>query len=272
MDQLIFEPNINDLNIIIIGSGNIAYHLCKAFSKTDINIDGLHARNEKEGLRLAKMSKCAYYPHISEIPENCDIYLICVSDDAIKNVVDHLPDHIKKQRIVAHTSGSKSMEETMKTCNNAGVFYPLQTFTKGKRMTYRAIPFCINGKNEDTRQTLSLLANKISESVQFIDDEQRKNIHLSAVLINNFVNHLIHASELLLKKKSIDPSILQPLLLETIKKQKSLGALEAQTGPARRMDSKTIAAHLDLLKNHPAFQKIYDALTRSIQQTYNPKK
>ena len=256
------------MNIFIIGSGNIASHMAKAFKKTAIHISGIYARNDKEGRHIAHKSNIIWYDQLKSIPKDSDVYLICVSDDAIIQVVDQLPKSIKKSKIIAHTSGSKSIEETMKTCINAGVFYPLQTFTKGKNINYKAIPFCINGISKKAIKILTDLGNIISDSVHLIDDKQRKSIHLSAVMINNFVNHLIYISQDLMTKENVDPDILQPLLLETIRKQKALGAFEAQTGPARRKDSQTLIVHLDLLRQFKEYKAIYMTMSKSIQKTY----
>ena len=260
------------MNIFIIGSGNIAYHLSKAFRKNNISIVGIYSRNEFEGRAIAKNVKTEYFDQLKSIPQIADVYLICVSDDAIQLVVDGLPKSIKKSKIVAHTSGSKSIEETLLNCKKAGVFYPLQTFTKGKKLNYNNIPFCINATSKQTLKVLTNLGNRISNSVQTINDYQRKSIHLSAVMINNFVNHLIFAAQDLLNQKDIDANILQPLLLETIKKQKSLGAHNAQTGPARRLDNITLEAHLKMLETNKEYQAMYKAISKSIQKTYNKKK
>ena len=256
------------MEVFIIGSGNVAYHLAKAMTKSDIALSGLYSRNEENGTEISKKLSIPFFNNLKSIPKTSDVYLLCVSDDAIKNVANQLPGSIKKSKIVAHTSGSALMKDSLESCKNGGVFYPLQTFTKGKKMTYKTIPFCINGMNPKIIKKLSLLAGSISNSVNVIDDEQRKSIHLSAVMINNFVNHLIYLSEELLKKNEIDPDILQPLLIETIKKQKSLGAFKSQTGPARRKDSETMSAHLDLLRRNKEYRAIYMTISKSIQKTY----
>ena len=259
------------MNVFIIGSGNIASHFSLAFKKNNIDIVGIDARNDEQGYQIAQKANAPLYESLKTIPKNADVYLICVSDDAIKTVVEQLPKSIRKSKIIAHTSGNKSISDTLSTCKNGGVFYPLQTFTKGKKMSYKSIPFCINGTNAKTLKKLTEFANSISNSVQIINDEQRKSIHLSAVIINNFVNHLIYASEELLKLENVDPSILQPLLQETIRKQIDLGAFHAQTGPARRLDAETLSSHLDLLKSHKDFKAMYTTISKSIQKTYKKK-
>lgn len=270
-DQLIFGPNKQKLKIFILGSGNISFHLTKAFVKNKITISGLYSRNEIEGKKIAKIAKTTFYPQIEKVPVSADVYLICVSDDAIIKVSDRLPKSIRKSKIVAHTSGSKSIKEALSNCKNGGVFYPLQTFTKGKRMSYRKIPICVNGKNITITKQLTQLGQQISKSVQTISDQERKKIHLSAVIINNFVNHLIFAAEDLLEQENINKAILQPLLEETLKKQKSLGAFAAQTGPARRADNKTMNTHLELLKKDKPLKEIYECISKSIQKKYEKK-
>jgi len=270
-DQKNFQFKPHTLNIFIIGSGNMAYQLTSAFRKHDIAIMGIYARNNKTGRQIAQLAGCQRYESLKSIPKDADLYLICVSDDAISSIVEQLPKNIKKSKTVAHTSGSKSIAETLDSCKNAGVFYPLQTFSRRRKVSFKKIPFCITGNNKKTIKKLSELASILSDNVHEIEDSKREWIHLSAVLINNFVNHLIYLSEGLLSKKDLDPAILQPLLMETIRKQKSLGAYEAQTGPARRMDSQTLAKHLDLMKREKNIKSVYTTLSRSIQKTYKDK-
>lgn len=260
------------MNTFIIGSGNIASHMVEAFKEYNLDLAGVYSRNKIDGQEIASAGGVPWFDRLKTIPKDADVYLICVSDDAILDVVEQLPKSIRKSKIIAHTSGSRSISETLRSCTNGGIFYPLQTFTKGKKMSYDEIPFCINGSNSKTIKSLTSLAQTISNSVQTISDDQRQNIHLSAVIINNFINHLIYISEELLERKNVDPAILQPLLLETINKQKTLGTFEAQTGPARRLDAQTLAMHLDLLKRNKAYKPIYTVISKSIQKTYKKKK
>ena len=60
-------------------------------------------------------------------------------------------------------------------------------------------------------------------------------------------------------------AILEPLIAETAAKIQTLKPLDAQTGPAKRHDQKTIDSHLDFLKSDVIKQSIYKTLTQSIQ-------
>jgi len=225
------------LNVFFIGNGNVAQHLATAITATEHSVIGHYARSEKSFPSLS-----THYKQYNDIPSDADIYIICVSDDAIEEVCNSLPSSIKSQRIIVHTSGAKSIKSTLPNVSYPGVFYPLQTFTAGRGMAYDQIPQ--------------------------VDDHKRKQVHLSAVMINNFVNHLIARSEQLLASEDIDPSILQPLLIETIEKQADIGSDDAQTGPARRGDQETIKAHLELL-HKKSDKKMYKAISKSITKNYN---
>jgi len=250
------------LNIFLIGSGNVAHHLSLAFDRSQHTVIGYYSRQKKDTL-----GGLDYYGAISKIPQDADIYIIAVSDDAIATVSNALPTSIQQNRLVVHTSGTKP-SEALKKCVNTGIFYPLQTFTAGVALDYASIPFCIHAHKEKTKELLFSLASDISNAVQYITDEERARIHVSAVMINNFINHIIYKAESYLEEHEIDPTILQPLLSETIKKQAAIGALKAQTGPAKRNDSETIKKHIDLL-DKKIDKKVYKAISKSIKKTYS---
>lgn len=69
-------------------------------------------------------------------------------------------------------------------------------------------------------------------------------------------------------EKGLDFDILKPLILETAKKVQHMSPYMAQTGPAKRRDTKTIKTHLKLLESHPNYKDLYEQLTKSIQKTH----
>jgi hypothetical protein len=71
-----------------------------------------------------------------------------------------------------------------------------------------------------------------------------------------------------MQEQSLSFDLLKPLILETANKINSLSPAEAQTGPAKRNDKKTIEKQLHLLKESP-YKDIYQDLTNSILKKYN---
>jgi len=151
-----------------------------------------------------------------------------------------------------------------KLSGNFGVFYPLQTFSKQKKIKFRNIPFCIEANNKKNENILKNIADKISDKVFIINSEQREYIHIAAVFSCNFTNYFYSVSEKLLKKNNIDFNILLPLIQETTQKIKKFKPSEVQTGPAARNDIKIIKKHLEKLKKNPEQQKLYNLISKNI--------
>ena len=199
------------MQIIIIGSGNVAYHLAKAFKESGVEVAQIFGRNKPE---LSKISEKLSIPFSTETIADADLYLISVSDTSISEV----STLIKKENVlVAHTSGSVS-REALNGSYRKSVFYPLQTFSKSKKLDYSKIPFFIDTENENDAVILRNLALKISKNVMFADDEKRKYIHLTAVFACNFVNHLYARAKEISDSQNIPFDYFLPLIDETTQK------------------------------------------------------
>ncbi len=250
-------------SVTIIGAGNVAYHLGKALKDKGITISHLWSRT-KENAQLLALEFGAELTELNELPEN-QIALVCLSDDAIQPTIAMLPQSIP----VAYTSGSVNLGQ-ISSRNDLGVFYPLQTISKAVELDLSEVPFLIEATNSDFEKSLIQLAKRISSNVHVINSEQRQQLHHSAVWINNFTNHLIYQAQELTKSGNLDFELLQPLLKETIRKVEKQSAYEAQTGPARRNDIKTLQKHLDALSG--TSKELYALLSKSIQETYSNDK
>lgn len=227
------------ISIVIVGSGNVAAHLYNAFFKAS-------------GFIVTQINSRA----LEEI-QKADITIIAVSDDAIAEVSSKIENDF-----VVHTSGSVGIN-TLKNKNRKGVFYMLQTFSKDKTVDFSKVPFCLEAENKQDYELLKKLASAIGKKIYSISSEQRKTLHVAAVFVNNFTNHLYKIGNDICKKNNISFDILKPLIQETALKIEQLPPEKAQTGPAIRKDEKTIKNHLNLLDKNQ--QKIYKILTKSIQ-------
>ena len=245
------------ISMIILGSGNVAQHLITTFLKSEtVQIVQVVARDASKVSHLIEKEKItSSYQDI----KNADLYLIAVSDNAIAEVSNQLPF---ENRLVVHTSGSMPMT-ILNQKNKRGVFYPLQTFTKNKALNFKAIPICLETEEASDYAPLEQVAKAISDVPYPISSEQRKALHVAAVFVCNFVNHLYAQGHAICEENNLPFSILQPLIEETAFKVASLSPVQAQTGPAKRNDTETINAHLSFLKDKNQ-QEIYKLLTKSI--------
>jgi predicted short-subunit dehydrogenase-like oxidoreductase (DUF2520 family) len=246
------------IKITIIGSGNVAQHLIDAFAKiTAIEIIQVYSRTQKKISPLLDPNKIT---NDWNALVDADLYIIAVSDDAITSVSSQLPF---KNRLVVHTSGSAPLT-ILDDKNRKGVFYPLQTFTKGKNIDFKTIPFCLETQFENDYEILEKVAQSISNSIYKINSHQRKALHVAAVFVNNFTNYLYQLGNDICQENHVPFEILKPLILETAEKLLTLTPTEAQTGPAKRNDISTIEAHESFLSNENQ-STIYKILTQSIQ-------
>jgi predicted short-subunit dehydrogenase-like oxidoreductase (DUF2520 family) len=245
------------IRVSIIGSGNLAQHLIVAFSKTtDIELVQVFARKDAAVAHLTSPYKI--YTNFNDIIA-ADLFIIAITDDAITEVSAAIPF---SNELVVHTSGSVSIA-AIDNKNRQGVFYPLQTFSKSKEVDFKTIPICIETKNEKDFQILEKVAKSISNSVYKINSEQRKALHIAAVFVCNFVNHLYQIGNDICIENDLPFDILKPLIQETANKILTLSPNQAQTGPAKRKDIQTINAHLSFLSDENQ-KEIYKMLTKSI--------
>lgn len=246
------------IKVVIIGSGNVAQHLIKVMQiAANVNLVQVFARNKESVLHLIAEDKITSdYNAIKE----ADVYIISVSDNAIAEVAENLPF---QNRLVVHTSGTSELS-VLDTKNRKGVFYPLQTFSKSKEIDFTSIPICLEVENGEDFKTLQSLSQNISEKVFAISSEQRKSLHVAAVFVCNFVNHMYTIGNQICEEHNVPFEVLQPLIMETAQKISTLKPEDAQTGPALRNDTKTINKHLEFLQNSD-YQELYKLLTQSIQ-------
>ena len=252
------------IDIVILGGGNVAYHLTNVLLQNNsaVNVVQVYNRNI-ENIKYFKKSTLVT-DDLSKLKE-ADIYILAVSDNAIAQLSSTLN---LKNKLVVHTSGSMAMNE-LKSTSNKGAFYMLQTFSKERKIDFSSVPICIEAETEKDLMLLETLAASISKNCYRINSNQRKSLHVAAVFVNNFVNHLYHIGNEICEENNVPFKILLPLILETANKITTLTPLKAQTGPAIRNDTKTIEKHNAILTKNQ--QDIYTLLTKSIYNTYGEK-
>lgn len=253
--------------INIIGSGNVATHLATALKESGYEIVGIASRNMANAEALAQKVGSAATTEIGKMAR-ADITFIAVSDNAIGDVVKKIVE--KGERgVVAHTSGATPIT-ALAPLRNCGVMYPCMTFTKGDTVNMRECPFLVEASDGETLRTLKEIASKIGGSATDCDSDGRNRLHLAAVLASNFSNHLLLKAQEVLRQANLPLSILKPLTMQTISKAFRMSPFEAQTGPARRNDSVTIARHESIIGDS-LLNEIYESLTKSIIATYRGK-
>ncbi len=250
------------MRVVIIGSGNVASVMGRLIKRNGHEIIQVISRNADHARILAGELQCPFSDNNSSVDMNAEIYLIAVNDGALYelNKSFHLGN-----KLVLHTAGSVPIDILKDISVNYGVLYPLQSLRK--EIDYQAdISILIDGNTEETITLAEDFARTISGTVAKAGDEERLKLHVAAVIVSNFTNHLYALAEEFCERERINFKLLAPLIKETAQRVETYSPALVQTGPALRNDIFTLDKHLRLLANHPRLKYIYLKLTDSIMK------
>ena len=250
------------MKVVIIGSGNVATVLGRLFKKNNHTIIQVVSRNAGHAELLAAEFGCPFSDNDGMIEPDGELYLVAVSDGALNGLNNSFR---LGKKLVLHTAGSVSKDVLKDISVNYGVLYPLQSLRK--EMDYTDdIPFLIDGNTNETLTMIEDFAKTISANVAKANDDERLKLHVAAVIVSNFTNHLYALAEDFCKQENIDFKLLAPLIKETAARTATQSPAAMQTGPAVRNDVFTLDKHLRLLTNYPKLKYIYLKLTDSIMK------
>lgn len=253
-------------NIVVIGSGNVATQLSLALLRAGKNILQVYGRKESMAKCLSNKLKVDYITDLAQLQSGADLYIVAIIDDALLDIAEYID---LEDELIVHTSGTVSIEVFKNYFKNYGVFYPLQTFSKEKNVSFEDIPICVESNSESNQWKLMKLGEEISQNVKAVNSEQRKVLHVAAVFACNFTNYFYSIAEELMLDHDLPFELLLPLIKETADKLNYHLPHEGQTGPARRNDQKIMAMHLEMLSEYPEYQDIYQIISEKIKRKHN---
>ena len=253
-----------NFKIAVLGAGNVAWHLAPALE------DAGHEGTEIYARDLGKAQEITERVYSAEPKDDLDfseskaqIFILAVKDSAIPEVADSVI--LPENSILVHTSGTMSLDILgYSSASYTGIFYPLQSFTKGKKIELDEVPFLLEAEDEETLQKLKKLAKSLSPLVYIVRSKDRKAVHIAAVFASNFTNHMIRIAEEIMRRQGLDFEMLKPLIIETISKSLQIGAKKAQTGPAIREDYETLEDHHRFLNYNEQVAEIYRLVSQDI--------
>ncbi|EDM38699.1 hypothetical protein PBAL39_21540 [Pedobacter sp. BAL39] len=252
------------MKVVCIGSGNVATHFALALKKSNAEILQVYSQHQEHAQVLADEVDAMAIDDTALISPDADLYLIAIKDDAIASVSSILKN-IKG--LVVHTSGATPMS-VLEGMSRYGVLYPLQTFSRSRALDFSNVPLCVEAGDGDMLKEVKAVAELLSPLVYDVDSVQRKVLHLSAVFVCNFVNHMYAIGADILSAAGLDFELLKPLIMETAAKVQHAEPSSVQTGPAIRGDEQTMNRHKELLMDRPELAAIYETLSNSIKKTH----
>lgn len=259
------KRSIEDTPIVFIGAGNLATNLAKAFYRKGFRIVQVYSRTQESARALAEKVEADYTTDLQEVVKGAKLYIVSLKDAAFVELLPQIAEG-KQGSLMVHTAGSIPMNVWEGHVFRYGVFYPMQTFSKQREVDFREVPFFIEAASPEDAELLKAVATTLSEKVYEATSEQRKSLHLAAVFICNFTNHMYALAAELLEKYNLPFDVMLPLIDETARKVHELAPRDAQTGPAVRYDENVISHHLSMLEGTPGLQEIYKLMSKSIHE------
>ena len=250
------------MTFTIIGNGNIAWfignrlvaarHLCK----------GVFGRNLDSAKALAEALLCNNYGDIKAAREvEADVCFLAVSDIAVAEIAKCLS---YKKTVLIHTAGAVPMEVLQGAAPDFAVLWPIYSIPKHNLPSHRNIPIAWEASSPKAEKYALTMAHILTDVLFEADYEKRKWLHLSAVICNNFTNHLLAICERICVEKKLPFSALEPIIAQTFERLKHASPASVQTGPAVRGDAETINEQRDMLNDYPYWQHVYSSITDSI--------
>lgn len=249
------------MKVVIIGAGNVGSVLARLIKNAGHEIIQVVSRDIAHAALLADELGTQYTDLKGTISKDGGLYLVSIKDAALSEI--HLCCNVGNNLIV-HTAGSVSKDVLEKASANYGVLYPLQSLRKENRHLCQDIPILVDGNTEDNIKLIETFAHTISSSVNRATDEQRIKLHVAAVIVSNFTNHLYELAADYCGKVGVNFKLLQPLIEETALRLRDHAPTDMQTGPAVRKDITTLDKHLREITTYPKLRNIYLKITDSI--------
>lgn len=235
--------------------------MARSIYEAGYNIVQVFSRNLSSARKLAFQLNAAPIDNLSELNRDADLFIICVSDDALNEIADTTR---LNNSLVVHTSGSHEMSILNDCSTDIGVLYPLQTFSAERKISFDKVPLCIEANNNLNREILKEFAFSFCNQIHFINSDERKILHLAGVFACNFPNFMYTIAGAIVDSAGISFEILKPLIRETADKAIELHPFNAQTGPACRNDTSILRKHLALLGTQPEYKKLYETISNLI--------
>lgn len=252
-------------SINLIGSGNIGKLFGMLLTRCGCRILSVYSQNPEHAAELANRINSSVITDLSQLPTSADLTILAIRDEAIEAIAAQLAPEMTR----IHTSGTTAMSVLGSWPVKTGVLYPLQSISGDQIPEPGEIPLLLEANDEFVMDMLVNIAKAFKAPYRTLSSADRKVMHLSAVFINNFGNHMAAIGQKIAEDRKMDVDLFKPLISETARKLQHLDPFNAQTGPARRNDQQTMQQHLEMLKDYPDYRKLYELISQSIREMYD---
>lgn len=249
------------MTFTIIGTGNVAQYMLHHLTKAGHQCIGIWGRDMDAASNMATAYGAVLLEGLNQIKDTADFCILAVADDAIGKVAAQL---LLNKTTVIHCSGSVGLETLPKTVKNCGVLWPIGSIVSKPKVEEQKFPIAWEASSEEAFNIVKKIAEDLGSTAEHTTSEQRKHLHLAAVITNNFIYYLGCEAQEICTANKLPFKMLEVLLLQTFEKIGRAEGIKKQTGPASRVDLTTIEKQVKLLAGNDSMQEVYMAVSRAI--------
>jgi predicted short-subunit dehydrogenase-like oxidoreductase (DUF2520 family) len=264
------EVQMPHLRVGVVGAGRVGAVLSAALRAAGHDVVAAAGESDASRRRIAALLPGVPRRKPTAVAKACDLLLLAVPDDMLRNVVTMLADSgaLHEGQYVVHTSGRHGLavlEPARAVGARVVAMHPAMTFT-GTALDLDRLPgtvFGLTAEPEERAFAEGLVAD-LGGTPMCVPEEMRTLYHAGlAHGANHLVTLVTEAMEILSAAGAADPAgTLRPLLSAALDNALEHGDA-ALTGPIVRGDLGTIRAHLeDITANAPQTLSSYVALAR----------
>ncbi len=249
-------------SIAIVGSGNVAHAFARGLKAHGYAIAAILSRHRAAALAKEVGSSAK---QIGKDVVTADLYLLCISDDAIASVAKLLARGGDwRGRVVIHTSGaltSRELDALKRKGASVASMHPMNTFVQSSRTPIEGTAMAIEGDKPAMRAAMALARGLKCPAFE-ISARGKPLYHAMGSFFSPLLISLLETGERIGMKAGVKAprAMMLKILHRTIANYGDFGPDGAFSGPLRRGDVRTIARHLEALKRVDGAREIYRAL------------
>jgi len=239
--------------VAVVGRGRVGHSLARALAASGITVTSLGRQRDAWPAAI----------------RTADLVLVAVPDDAIADVAAALAasEAVSPRQVVLHCAGSRdrgALVALEPTGAALGSFHPLQTFRDpaGDPALLRRAPVVVEGDARAIAAAHALADVLQVPSVHVVPSAGKIAYHAAAVTASNHLVVLAEMAARLAREAGLDvtAALFAPIMAETVRGLAEADPAAVLTGPVRRGDVGTVAAHLAVLDG--GAREAYVALAR----------
>lgn len=250
------------LRVGVIGMGSVGPVLAAAFQQAGHTLVGVSARSEVSRERADAIVPGVRFLDPSRLVPDCDLVVFTVADRDIAPLVSELAaaGAFHSGQLVAHVSGAHGLA-VLQAAQAAGAIplalHPAQTFsgTSLDLQRLRGVHWAVNAPRV-LQAVAQALVLDLGGVPHVIPDEARPLYHAALAHGANHLVILLTQALRALKAAGInDPEEFARPLFEAAFERAMVEGEAGLSGPVRRGDTDTVAAHLQALEHGPLQHK-----------------